>query len=669
MLSRSVPFLQRALLLLAFASLCSTGLRAERWIVLGPDGGDVRSLTYDPRDPDQIYLGTSTGSIFISRDAGRHWAYFAHIGGGNDYVLDHIAVDPANSARIYAAAWSVEDQRSGDLFRSGDAGKTWQALPAMHDKSIRALTLAPSDSQVLVVGALDGVFRSKDGGDTWRRISPAGHEGIKNVESIAVDPKNPDVVYAGTWHLAWKTADAGENWTHINKGMIEDSDVFSIIVDASNPFVVFASACSGIYKSMTSGELFQKIQGIPFSARRTRVLRQDPNHPEVVYAGTTEGLWKTGDSGKTWRRVTGAATVVNDVLVDPRNSSRVLLATDRGGVLASDDGAMTFTASNRGYSHRYVTSLVADSRDPDSIFAGIVNDRELGGVYHSPDAGQHWSQKSLGLGERDVFTLKQASSGAIVAGTNRGIFILEPKAAAWRPSNSVVDETTTYRAVRKGKKTTRVPVKKIKKSVLEARVNDLELGSDHWLAATTAGLYVSRDQGKSWSGGPILAEKEFVAARYSGDVVVAATRTDLIVSKDAGLTWMQPTLATIKLNIRGVTIAPEGQIILATREGIYRSTDTGKTWERMLGALPDREFTSILFDPVSQRLLATSYVSTVVWESADGGATWKRGPDTGHPLRRIAIVRGRYFAATPFDGVIMQPETDAPPASVAASSP
>ena len=174
------------------------------------------------------------------------------------------------------------------------------------------------------------------------------------------------MVYAGTWHLAWKTADGGANWQHINKGMIDDSDVFSIIVDSTNPSVVFASACSGIYKSDTAGDLFRKIQGIPFSARRTRVLKQDPSNPATVYAGTTEGLWKTHGRGKTWKHVTNPEVVVNDVMVDPRNSNRVLLATDRSGVLASDDGAQTFAASNHGYTHRYVSSILADKNDPNT---------------------------------------------------------------------------------------------------------------------------------------------------------------------------------------------------------------------------------------------------------------------------------------------------------------
>ena len=131
------------------------------------------------------------------------------------------------------------------------------------------------------------------------------------------------------------------------------------------------------------------------------------------------------DLGKTWKRVSNPEIVVNDVLVDPRDSSRVLLATDRSGVLASKDGSQHLAASNHGYTHRYVTSIVADQKDANTIYVGVVNDREFGGVFVSHDGGQHWLQKSSGLGGKDVFTLKQASNGALVAGTNHGKYVLE----------------------------------------------------------------------------------------------------------------------------------------------------------------------------------------------------------------------------------------------------
>ncbi len=333
--------LQLGWLLLAVVFMSTALLASGPWQVLGPDGGDARSLAYDAHNPDHVLLGTSTGQMFVSNDGGHSWTRLAHLG-GDDYVLDHIVVDPQNSDRVYVSAWSSSSQQIGEIFRTVDGGHTWQTLPAMHGKSIRAMAMFHGNSNVLVAGALDGVYRTNDGGNTWEHLSAADSAEIKNIESIAVDPKDPNTIYAGTWHLAWKTSDAGAHWQHINKGMIDDSDVFSVIVDHDNPQVVFASACSGIYKSETAGNLFSKIQGIPFSARRTRVLKQDPTNETIVYAGTTEGLWKTIDLGKTWKRVSNPEVVVNDVYVDPRDSNHVLIATDRSGVLASTNGAATW---------------------------------------------------------------------------------------------------------------------------------------------------------------------------------------------------------------------------------------------------------------------------------------------------------------------------------------
>ena len=127
---------------------------------------------------------------------------------------------------------------------------------------------------------------------------------------------------------------------------------------------MFLSACSGIYKSENGGEQFHKIEGIPSTARRTRVLKQDPANREVVYAGTTEGLYKTVDGGKTFQRMTGPDVIVNDVFVDPQDSNHVLLATDRGGVLASSDAGASFAASNEGFSERKVEALLVDRGNP-----------------------------------------------------------------------------------------------------------------------------------------------------------------------------------------------------------------------------------------------------------------------------------------------------------------
>jgi len=658
---------RKLLVLLAIAVVVPSASHAAQWSSLGPEGGDVRSLAYDPANPDHIILGTSTGVLFVSNDAGHSWTRFAHLGPNDDYVLDHVVFDPQNPKKLYVSAWSFQNQQAGDVFRSHDGGKNWEPVPGMHGKSVRALAISASDSKVLVAGTLEGVYRTKDGGNNWDRISPANHADIKNVESIAVDPSNPDVVYAGTWHLAWKTPDGGATWQHINKGMIDDSDVFSIIVDKANPSIVFASACSGIYKSESSGELFKKIQGIPFSARRTRVLKQDPTNASIVYAGTTEGLWKSSDLGKTWKHVTNSDVVVNDVLVDPRNSQHVLLATDRMGILSSADGTQTFSASNQGFSHRYIAAIEADHSDPKTIYVGLINDQELGGVFMSRDGGAHWQQRSTGLGARDVFTLKQAGNGTLLAGTNRGMFLLDKNGATWRPSNTVVSETSATKVIKVKGKTKRVASHSTKRSELNARVNDVEIASNRWLAATSAGLYTSSDQGKIWTGGPVMGKQDFVAVRADREMIVAATRSTVLVSTDGGTEWKQAPLTSFVSSVYGLAITPDANIFVASREGIFHSADAGKTWEHVVNGVPGKDIGSVTYDSERKRLFATSIVSSVIFQSDDNGRSWQRHSDAGYTLRSVSAVKGRLLAATPFDGVVAQPENDSRSASAEGS--
>jgi photosystem II stability/assembly factor-like uncharacterized protein len=638
---------------LVFAGLLSTTwVWADGWRLLGPDGGDARSLAYNPRNPDQIYLGTSTGTLFISTDGGRSWSHFAHLGVGEDYVLDHIVIDPRRPQVIFVSAWNVADQKSGDVFRTKDDGKTWVALPGMHGKSIRALAMAPSDSRVLVSGSLDGVYRSKDAGDSWERVSPPAYADIRNIESIAIDPKDPNIIYAGTWHLAWKTRDGGARWQHISKGMIDDSDVFSLIVDPNNSSVVYASACSGIYKSTVEAEVFQKVQGIPFSARRTRVLKFDPSHSEVVYAGTTQGLWKTLDAGKVWKEIGNSNTVINDVLVDPRNSSNLLLATDRSGVLASDNGGMTFSPSNHGYTHRYVTAILADKRDPGTIFVGVANDREWGGVFLLRERDRQWRQESAGLGGRDVFALEQAEDSTLIAGTNRGIFVLDSKASAWRPSSNLAGfkPPTLHGRVTK----TSLAASSRSNPLAEARVNKIEIKPERWLTATSAGLFVSNDKGKSWSGGPVLGRTDLLSVQSQGNLIAAVTRTEVLVSENGGKDWQLSGPAEKFTNIRSLTVTRNAEILIAAREGAFRSSDSGRTWQGFLHDLAETDLSSIWCEDSEGVLLVSSLSTGVIFESHDGGRRWDRGPDSGYPLRSIKLIHGRLVGATPFDGVIVQ---------------
>ena len=641
--------------------LCmSAALVAEQpWQPIGPDGGNVRSLAIDPKNPDRIFLGTSAGNLYLSTDKGATWSRFARPGNSAEMVLDHIIIDPADSRNMFAAAWNAQLPNSdGDLYRSHDAGKTWEIVADLHGKSLRALSMAASDPKILVVGALDGIYRSGNGGRDFERISPANHAEIKNVESVAIDPLNPDVIYAGTWHLPWKTEDGGKTWHNIKKGVIDDSDVFSIVIDHEQRANIFISACSGIYRSDSAGELFRKIQGIPYSARRTRMLQMDPTDHNTVYAGTTEGLWKTIDGGVTWKHMTGSNIIINDVLIDPRQPSRVLLATDRGGVLASDDGGVTFTASNRGFTHRQAAALLVDRGNSNVLYAGVLNDKEFGGVFVSRDAGQTWKQNSDGLDGRDVFVLRQAADNMLVAGTDHGLFALPPNGSRWisrdlplsKPQAAVLKKTSTRLA------TAPDPA---------PRVTVLELGADKWFAATSSALFVSSDSGTTWRAESLPGIGVPVSISVAGKVVAIAGRNAVAVSVSGGESWLPTKTLDADFSINSVAVDNRGDIWLAARTGLFRSTDAGDSWKKV-SSLRLADIQTIRFGEENHRVLVTSGLSINIFESPDNGRNWT-AITTGWRIRNLRIARGRLLGTTAFDGIVMQPEVTAAAESVSGS--
>jgi photosystem II stability/assembly factor-like uncharacterized protein len=618
-------FSKRWLFVVALAgvvSFCVGYAHGAQPHMIGPDGGDVRSLAYDPHNPDRILLGTSSGQIFESRDRGASWTRFAHLGAGPEYVLDHIVFDPSDSHKLYVAAWSIEHE-NGELFRSHNSGKSFESLSAMKGKSIRSFAMASSNPKVLVAGALDGVFRSDDGGDHWNRISPEGHKDIKNIESVAIDPKNPDVIYAGTWHLAWKTDDGGQNWHQIKNGVIDDSDVFSLIIDPQQPSTVYLSACSGIYKSTSAGDLFHKAQGIPFSARRTRVLKQDPNHENVVFAGTTEGLWKTEDAGTTWHRVTAPNIIVNDVMIDPRDSTRVMLATDRSGVLLSTNNSASFSASNEGFAHRQVRALLADNKNANVLYAGMVNDKEFGGVFVSRDAGQRWSQLSNGLNGRDVFTLAQDQKGNLYAGTNAGLFRLAQNARMWN---------------------------RVTLPGMMPNVPDLAIEGNNLYVPTSSGaLLVSRDLGKTWNLQHAAKKEPFQHLRATNNMVVASTFTTMLVSYDAGKHFNVEQSLPVTL-ITGIAIDDQQNVWISSAQGLFRQ-QKGGSWQPMYTDLPKAKITSLDYDEHSHHLLAIVDGSTELFGSSDG-SKWHRMEDAGLALHRAIPLHDRVLALSQYEGIV-----------------
>jgi photosystem II stability/assembly factor-like uncharacterized protein len=626
---------------------------SSRWTSVGPAGGDARAFASSPADPHHLYLGTTNSWIYQSLDNGATWTRLAQLGNVDDLVVDNLVVDEANPRTIYAGVWQLDQLDGGGVYVSHDSGRTWASLPGMEGKSVRALTQAPSNPKMLVAGAISGVFRTEDGGRTWTQISPQGSGEIHKVESIAIDPNDPNIIYAGTWHLPWKTTDGGATWRNLKAGLIDDSDVFSIILDPKFPSTVYLSACSGIYKSETSGEQFKKVQGIPSTARRTRVLMQDPKSLNIVYAGTTEGLYKTQDGGTVWTRMTGPDVIINDIYVDPQNPQRVLLATDRSGVLASDDAGASFVSANHGISQRQVTALLQDARRPETMYAGVVNDKSYGGVFVTEDGGRSWAQRSAGLDGRDVFSLAQTEDGAVFAGTNRGLFRLDGE--RWEPDNKVVNvkEKTVY-VVRHHKKEKRTITVGTKVTEIEGQVSDLSLNGPVWFAATAQGVYRSSTEGKTWTG-PVLEQPHYLFVNSHASEVIAARRADLNISQDDGENWTSAAMPAGLGSISALTATPNGVLWMGGRGGAFFSDDNGQTWKTL--ALPINAIDSIDYDAGLGRVVLTSSDSDMVFAINPDDKSWKWW-NAGWRVRMVHSVNGHLVGASLYDGVVVQQQSD-----------
>jgi len=641
----------------------AAGARAQMapWPSIGPYGGDARSFAADSGEPGHLFLGDTNNWVFESKDGGASWKRLGKVDGSDDLIVDSLIVDSSNSKTLFAGVWRV-DRPDGGLYVSRDGGKTWQAVAALRGQSIRSLAQAPSDPNILIAGSLDGVFRSEDHGATWTRISPAAGEPlsreIHEVESLAIDPRKPEVVYAGTWHLPWKTTDGGAHWHNIKQGVIDDSDVFSIIVDPQKPSVVYASACSGIYKSENGGELFHKIQGIPATARRTRVLMQDTRHREVVYAGTTEGLYRTRDAGRVWEPLTGSDVIVNDIYLDPEHEGRLLLATDRGGVLASDDGGASFHGSNQGFSARKIEALVVERDNPDHILAGVVNDKTYGGVFETNDGGGSWSQIADGLDGRDVFTLAEAGTGEILAGTSHGIFVLAHDdgfpTPHWVMRSSIVNHATKVVATEvKGRRVNREESYTLPARQMSSRVLAFDLSGDVWIVATQEGLFTSVDKGASWQGGLVLGSAQYHAVLAFGGKLLAARPQGVIASADKGKNWTPMRLPQRIKDIHALAYSPDGTLWIGSGDGVYFSHDGGNNWF-WLEKVPVRDVDDLSYDPGSGRMMATSRMSQVLY-AVDPASLAFTGTWTGFRIFRARPAGKTRIAASIQDGVVVDP--------------
>ena len=697
-------------------------LYSNDWRNTGPPGGDVRGLVVDPTNPDRFYFGTLDGQLYTSSDAGKTWQLLYNFGRPRLFV-DHIIVDPRNPRTIYVAAHRHKEP--GGFFKSTDGGNSFRESSQLKNEAIHSLAQSPSDPDTLIAGTFNGIFRSDDAGESWQQLPTQNTPNLIHVESLAIDPRTTNIIYAGTWYLPYKSSDGGQTWKSIKTGIIDDSDIFAIDIDPHDPNHIIASACSGIYESKSAGESWKKVQGIPSQSRRTRAILQHPSTPGVVFAGTTEGFWRSekGGDADSWTVTTSRQLEINSIAVHPSRPDTVYIGTNNYGVMVSNDGGKSFVPTNGGFSGRFANAILADRETPNRIYASTINTATGGGFFFvSNDNGETWRPSMRSMPSRLItYSIMQdvIDANIIYLGTNLGVYrsidrglswtpvwapsTPEPKKPAPRTTGRTVKPTAKSRAKRptvseetvtavqealnnagyhigppdgKGGPLTLAALKRFqadrhlpatgkfdditlaalgvsKSSTAEtgeqanviladavnalARTVDPE-GKPGYLAATNTGLYRSLDPAKGWQklafGTGLDPRVSCISTNLEEPetIFVGTPASGVLVTKDGGKTWLQTPGIPGDFPVNTVVQDPHrpSYVYAGTKQAFYISHDAGATWTRRGGNLPFGDFTSILINPrngdeiFAGNAYQTGEIGGGVYRTTNGGVTWAR---------------------------------------------
>jgi photosystem II stability/assembly factor-like uncharacterized protein len=354
------------------------------WRSIGPAiaGGRVASVAGTPQNDQLYYIGTAGGGVWKSSNGGATWEPVFEKQSVS--AIGAVAIDPTNENVVWAGTGEANprnDVSYGDgLYKSSDGGKTWRRVGLAGVWSISRIAVDPRNSQHVVAGGFGdpfkdspnrGVYVTFDGGSTWKKslyLSPGS-----GASDIAMDPKRPNVVYAGMWRfrrVPWDFSSGGED--------------------------------GGLFKSTDGGRTWRKLtgHGLPSGLTGRIGLAIAPSNPNRVFALIeAQGgiLWRTDDAGAHWT-MTSSDTLVDQrpfyfthIAVDPRNADHVYAVSEM--LSESKDGGRKFKEIAKGV-HVDYHAIWIDPTNPKRIITG-----EDGGYALTSDL-EHWSfSRNLTIGQ------------------------------------------------------------------------------------------------------------------------------------------------------------------------------------------------------------------------------------------------------------------------------
>jgi photosystem II stability/assembly factor-like uncharacterized protein len=407
------------------------------WRLIGPSrAGRAVTVGGVPGDAATFYFGSVDGGIWKTTDAGTVWKPIfdkqpiASIGA--------LAVSPSNPGIIYAGTRESDirsDLASGNgVYRSTDAGKTWQHLGLDQTRQIAKIVIDPTNPDIVYVGALGhaygpnperGVYKSIDGGTTWQLVLYKSPD--NGVVDLAIAAAAPRILFASLWNAhrpAWSTyapiagpgsgiyrsTDAGESWQECAErglpGAPWGRSGVAVSSDGRRVSALVEAAKSGLYVSKDGGTNWSLANADPRLTSRAWYFNRitiDPEYADVIYVPNV-ALMGSRDGGKSVFVVRGTpgGDDYHELWVDPKDSSRLLLATVQGTTISLDQGATWSTWYNQPTAQMY--HVTTDNEFPYTVYG---SQRDSGGSAE-PSRTDHGQ-----ISARDWFPARGSESGYV----------------------------------------------------------------------------------------------------------------------------------------------------------------------------------------------------------------------------------------------------------------
>jgi photosystem II stability/assembly factor-like uncharacterized protein len=632
------------------------GVQSEyRWINRGPFniGGRIMTIAVNPRNPNTIFIGAADGGIWRTYDEGASWHPVS-----DDLptqAMGSIVIDPVDTAIVYAGTGQASFTQ-----RSFDGG---------------------------------GLFKSTDGGDTWREIGAGTLPPYSRFGDLVIDPRNPAVLFCAipdgprdqNQEGVWKTEDAGETWRKVFHGRTSDlamntleTGILYTVSSQMNPSNTPRSG--GMFRTTDSGETWTRLDlGFASDSIGRTSIAISNSEPDILYIGISNfegdliGVYKSVDAGDSWRRLhvpfdylTSQGWKNNIMGVDPTNPDKVYA----GGVrmLYTTDGGESWNRiPDEGYGgvlHVDQHSIDFNPQNPDIVYVG--ND---GGFYVVSNNGSSVEKRDRGLSITQFIggAMHPISDELLFGGTQDNGTLLSRETSDWRKvlgadgGNTAINPFTPnmmytsqqriglHRSEDFGHTWTSATVNIPDEPSLFYVEYVMDPVHPYTLHLGTYRMYRTTTGGRSWiatnnclfpaSNGGCFYISAMGLAEYDNRLVLAgSTDGRIAVSSDAGVNWLLIRDSLPEGYCSSVrSFSPGVMYATYTRYGIpkvWRSTTNGATWVNINGNLPDIPVNDILESDGT--LIIGSDLGPFI--SDDRGLTWQRF-GTGMPTISIQKLR------------------------------